>query len=94
MTDLSEVPGLDETERDAVRAYEEAKRHHAAAAMSALLSHDVPEAERRAQEAVVLLEEAFAHLYRVAPEDTPERRPGAMGYGALLGKLQALTRNS
>ena len=78
MTDLSEVPGLDETERDAVRAYEEAKRHHAAAAMGTLFSRDASEAERKAEEAVVLLEESFARLYRLAPEDTPGR-PGAMG---------------
>jgi hypothetical protein len=54
MTDLEKIPGLDESERDAVSEYEEAKRRCAAVAVGEVFF----DSEQEVEETVALLEES------------------------------------
>ena len=88
---LERTPGLTDAERDAVAAYEEAHRLHAAGAVGEFFNAMVYGQEKGegVDQAIKQVEEAHARLSELAPSVTPGRE-GGMGYGTLLSLLQRL----
>lgn len=90
--DLEQTPGLTDTERAAMAAYEDAHMSYAASALGEFFK-SVTGAEHEAtagvDRAVSRVEETYSRLTELAPSKTPGRE-GGIAYGELLSLLQRL----